>query len=147
MKRIIPLFFIFLNNFCGSTIEFIPDPDFNSRNFLYSKTSYKEVEILFAKPSQPIRIQGVVVFRSFSEEGSLEQFQTDIQKELFERKIDGVWFDPKIFKEEGVPIIVRAENQQGMIVSFTEASTEINKRKGIAFRYKENGKYTPNLRQ
>ena len=146
MNRIIPLFFILVNLFCGSTIEFIPDTDFNSRNFHYTKTSYKEVEILFTKPILPIRTQGIVIFRSFSENGSLGQIQTEIQKELFERKIDGVWFDPNVLREEGVPIIVRSENQQGVIVSFNEASTEINKRKGIAFRYMENGKRTPNLR-
>jgi hypothetical protein len=104
------------------------------------------VEILYTKPTKPHRTQGWVVFRSFSGEESLDRFIPDIQKELFERKIDGVYFDSTFTKEEGVPIMVRAENQQGIIVSFAEANTEIGKKKGIAFRYKENGKPSKNLR-
>jgi hypothetical protein len=91
-------------------------------------------------------MQGLVVFRSFSGEESIDRYQIDIQKELFDRKIDGVWFDSTFTKEEGVPILVRAENQQGIIVSFAEANTEIGKKKGIAFRYIENGKPPKNLR-
>ena len=146
MKKIIIAFFIFSILYCSSTIEFLPDTDFSSRNFQYTKTSYKEVEILIAKPTKPYRMQGLVVFRSFSGEESLDRFLIDIQKELFDRKIDGVWFDSNFTKEEGVPILVRAENQQGIIVSFAEANTEIGKKKGIAFRYIENGKPSKNLR-
>ncbi len=104
------------------------------------------MEILSIKPTKPYRMQGLVVFRSFSGEESLDRFKIDIQKELFDRKIDGVWFDSTLTKEEGVPILVRAENQQGIIVSFAEANTEIGKKKGIAFRYIENGKPSKNLR-
>ena len=78
-------------------------------------------------------MQGLVVFRSFSGEESLDRFLIDIQKELFDRKIDGVWFDSTLTKEEGVPILVRAENQQGIIVSFAEANTEIGKKKRDSF--------------
>jgi hypothetical protein len=146
MKKIIIAFFIFSISNCSSTIEFLPDTDFTSRNLLYAKTTYKEVEILSTKPTKPYRTQGLVVFRSFSGEESIDRYIIDIQKELFERKIDGVWFDSTLTKEEGVPILVRAENQQGIIVSFAEANTEIGKKKGIAFRYLENGKPSKNLR-
>ncbi len=88
-----------------------------------------------------------MIIRSFTNENEFDKLKKEIQKELFERKIDGVYFSGKMERMEGVPFVVRAENQAGAIVSFAEAEQEIGKIIGIAFRYTKDGNKPKNLRQ
>ncbi len=88
-----------------------------------------------------------MIIRSFTNENEFDKLKKEIQKELFERKIDGVYFSGKMERMESVPFVVRAENQAGAIVSFAEAEQEIGKITGIAFRYTKDGNKSKNLRQ
>ena len=90
---------------------------------------------------------GIVIIRSFTNENEFDKLKKEIQQELFERKIDGVYVSGKMEWSEGSPFVIRAENQTGAIVSLAEAEQEIGKITGIAYRYINNGNKPKNLRQ
>ena len=105
------------------------------------------MEIIFKKPDKPYKAVGSVVFRKFSGEHSLKIDHKELKEELFSRKIDGVWIPDKIEKLEGIPsLVVRTENQDGMILSLAESNLDIEKLTGIAFRYRNAGKESKSIR-
>jgi hypothetical protein len=149
--RIQTITILFIGHFflfsCAVTFEFIPEAEINSRSFIYLKQSPKEVEVLFQKPNTPTKTMGIVIIRSFTNENEFDKLKKEIQQELYERKIDGVYFSGKMEWSPGSPFVIRAENQTGAIVSLAEAEQEIGKITGIAYRYINNGNKPKNLRQ
>lgn len=147
MKRIFLILIILQFSLCGSTIEFIPDSDFSATNIHFAKKTPDDIEILHTKPTRPFKSIGKVTIRKFSEASLDERRKKEIKLELFQRKIDGVWIPDRSEKVEGVPFLVKAENQMGAMVTFGETPTDMEIQEGIAFRYRENGKIGSNLRQ
>jgi hypothetical protein len=126
------IFFFFLN--CSTTIEFVPDTDFVNSNNFYTKKSFKEVEIYHNKPNFQIRTEGIVKIRDFSQNINWEYLSMKIQKELYDRKLDGLYFEGKKQNFEVESVIFTAENSAGLLVSYHRQSQEIGYIIGIAFR-------------
>lgn len=89
---------------------------------------------------------GRVTIRKFSDANLQDAQKKELIREMFERKLDGVWIPNKFERMDGVPIVVRAENQMGAMVTFGETGTEMEIQEGIAFRYREHGKISPIFR-
>jgi hypothetical protein len=138
--------FILLGN-CASTIEFIPDPDYEYNFPDYQLKTYKEVEIFYQKPKRAIEPLGVIYIRKFDGSLNLNDSEDELKKKLFEWKIDGIWLHESKL-EEVAPLLITSKNQAGMTVSYLEANKEMGKIVGTPFRYKKKyGKQTPNFQQ
>ncbi|MBE7411457.1 MAG: hypothetical protein L6Q54_10910 [Leptospiraceae bacterium] len=124
---------IFLIN-C-TTIEFIPDSDYDTIYEGYAKQSYRETEIHTSKPKKPFRILGSIVIRNFEGNLNLENDRNRLQKEMFNLKVDGVWLTSGKIQEVD-PMIIRTQNREGLPVAYYESNKEMAKITGLVFRYK-----------
>lgn len=121
---------------CGTSIDFIADPDFSEENPIYSKQSPEEVEILTERPKRDFKMVGTVIFRNFVSPTDMKSELSVLQKEMFKLKIDGVWVYKKSL-ESIPPLIIHTQNQHGMTVAYTETNKEVGKLTGYTFRYRK----------
>ena len=133
--NILILFFLGLLN-CGTSIDFIADPDFSEENASYSKQNFEEVEILIERPRRDFKMVGTVIFRNFVSPTDMKSELSALQKEMFRLKIDGVWVYKKTL-ESIPPFIINTQNYEGMTVAYTETNKEVGKLTGYPFRYRK----------
>ena len=134
MKFIFCLFFIFLQN-CASSIDFLPDPNFNEENPFYKKKTYQEIELIKERPTKEFKYVGMVILRNFiSPEKNSEELEV-LKKEMFRLKIDGVYIKSNSI-EEVAPFVITSKSQDGMLLGYQETNKEMGRVVGYPFRYK-----------
>lgn len=121
---------------CGTSVDFIPDPDFKEENPNYTKISPDEVEIITERPKRDFQLVGTVIFRTFANPTDMKSELSTLQREMYQLKIDGIWVFRKSL-ESIPPLIVHTQNQQGMTVAYTETNKEMGKLTGYPYRYRK----------
>ncbi|MDF3818905.1 hypothetical protein P3G55_03280 [Leptospira sp. 96542] len=91
--KILKILCLFLVTAC-STLEFIPEPEYSPHYANYRKKTWEEVEIKRERPSQNFQIMAEVVIRN-AQGSSWEELEPAIKRELFQRKMDGIWITEK----------------------------------------------------
>lgn len=129
------VFYSLCSTGCSSTVEFLPEPDFRSEYLQYQKQNFSEVEVLYYKPEKPFLICGQILIRNFQGEINQKKIEILLQKESFEKKLDGVWILSSK-REEIPPTLILGKNQNGMITNYHEIGKEVAKIQAIGFRYK-----------
>ncbi|MCZ8239139.1 MAG: hypothetical protein O9346_14665 [Leptospiraceae bacterium] len=121
---------------CNTTVDFIPDADYRKDHEEYSKKSWQEVEILLSRPDRRFLIVGTVAIRDFEGTGTLKDYTKNIKKEMFEKKMDGVWISSN--KVESVDdTIFTTMDTRGKTTHAYESERQIKIWKGYAFRYRK----------
>lgn len=116
-----------------TTVDFIPDSDYNPKYPNYNKKDWEEVEIHFARPDKRISIQGQIKIRDFENSGTLQHYVNYIKKDMFAKKMDGVWI--KQSKVQSVQdSIFQTMDSRGNITHSHEAETDMKIWTGYAFR-------------
>lgn len=144
--KIYLFFFLLLISKCTSTVEYIPEADFSSVNPNFTKKSPDEIEVYLSKPKFPHQIEGLVKIRSFGKDLLWKEIEKPLQKELFERKIDGVYFSEKQENMEINGFVFKSENSAGMVISYWQQEGEMGYWVGYPFRRKENGRKYKKIR-
>lgn len=119
-----------------SSIDFIPEPDYTNSFPGYQKNSWEEVEILFSRPNRRFRIYGEIIVRDFQNTGTLSYYQTELKKELYRRKMDGVYIKNQNSLQIYEPIF-QTMDSRGNITHTHESSKSMKVWKGYAFRYQD----------
>ncbi|MCB1179358.1 MAG: hypothetical protein KDK36_17385 [Leptospiraceae bacterium] len=129
------LFFLTIN--CGTTVEFVPDPDFTSNNPNYLIKSFDEVEILSNRPKKRrVRIEGKVLVRKFEGNMPDEKDLLELKKLLYSYKLDGVWLEGQEIVEVA-PLIFQTKAENGFPMTYGSTNKEMGRVRGIAFRYRD----------
>ncbi|MDZ4727341.1 MAG: hypothetical protein SH817_14380 [Leptospira sp.] len=117
-----------------STVEFIPEPEYTSYHSNYKKTSWEEVEVFRARPPKPFQIMGEIIIRNQGEQ-SWSELTNSLKKEMWERKMDGVWMiEKKNQKVDGFSL--ETMDNRGHTTSSYKDESNLPIWKGFAFRYK-----------
>ena len=133
MKNIV-LLFLFLAYFNCSTIDFIPDGNYQENLLKSNKRNWNEIEILASRPVKPFTIYGTIFIRDYSVDLDFHESKF-LKKELYSLGFDGIWLTSQ--KNTPVPpTVIETSNHQGVVVSVYEANREISITKGYPFRYK-----------
>lgn len=120
---------------CNTTVDFIPDADYHKEFENYSKKSWEEVEIHLSRPDQRFLIVGTIAVRDFEGTGKLKDYSRNIKKEMFDKKMDGIWISTN--KLESVDdAIFTTMDSRGKTTHSYESERIIKIWKGYAFRYK-----------
>ncbi|MCZ8342188.1 MAG: hypothetical protein O9301_04085 [Leptospira sp.] len=127
-------FFILLSFIGCSSIDFIPEPEYTRYHSRYQKKDWEEIEILRERPTKPFQILGDIVIRN-PEGLPFSDFVPSIKKDLFERKLDGVWM---VEKRTSVVdnMSVHTMDSRGRSTNTYESRSTVPVWKGFAFRYK-----------
>jgi hypothetical protein len=126
--------FILIGN-CSTTVDFIPEPDYSPEYAKYQKKSWEEVEIHTSRPSQPIRILGIISVRDFEDTGRFKDYSRGIKKDMFQKKMDGVWVDTNKLESVDDTVFTTMDSRDRVTHSY-EGKRQILIWKGYAFRYK-----------
>ncbi|MCW7493382.1 hypothetical protein ND861_12110 [Leptospira sp. 2 VSF19] len=117
-----------------STVDFIPEPDFRPNDSRYKVKSWEEVEILRERPKRLFKIVGEVVVRN-TEDLTWDDYEPRVKKDLFRRKIDGVWMTEK--NQNTVDsVTVETMDQKGRSTNSYLQKSNLPFWKGYAYRYK-----------
>jgi hypothetical protein len=116
-----------------TTIDFIPEYDYSSSHPTYSKKSWEEVEIHYSRPDRRINIQGTVKIKDFEGTGRLQDYETYIKKEMFRRKMDGVWIEKMRLQSIHDPL-VQTMDTRGNVTHTYESESVLRSWTGYAFR-------------
>lgn len=134
MNPKISVFFLILPFIGCSAIDFIPEPEYTVHHARYKKKHWEEVELVRERPKQPFQILGDIVVRN-PESLPLDAFATSIKKDLFERKMDGVWI-----VEKNTSVIdnlsVETLDSRGKQTNAYRSKSTVPFWKGFAYRYK-----------
>lgn len=119
--------------FSCTSIEFIPDSDYTAYYSRYSLQSWEEVEIRKERPTRPFQIVGEVVLKDFEESEISEE---SIKKEMFRKKIDGIWFTgKKSLTWDGMNF--ETLDSRGNVSNSYATKHVVPIQKGFAFRYQK----------
>lgn len=121
---------------CGSTTEFLAEPDFRLEYPEYQKSNFHQVELTYHRPKSPFKICGEIFLRNFQEYSDSKEIENALKKEAFTKKLDGVWIR-NLSKEEISPFLIISKNQSGMILNYQEIGKEVAKIQATGFRYKQ----------
>jgi hypothetical protein len=117
-----------------SSVEFIPEPEYTTYYTNYRKKSWEQVETLRERPGRPFLILGEVVVRNQAEE-PWEVIEISLKKEMWERKMDGVWLvEKKQQKVDGFSL--ETMDNRGHTTSSYNDENNMRVWRGYAFRYK-----------
>ncbi|MGV3664492.1 MAG: hypothetical protein ACO1NV_00070 [Leptospira bouyouniensis] len=126
------LFYSFL--FGCSSVDFIPEPDFRPNDHRYRVQSWQDVEILRERPKKLFKIVGEIIIRN-TEDLTWEEYEPRLKKEMFQRKIDGVWMTEK--NQSTIDnLSVHTMDQKGRTTNSFLQQSNLPYWKGYAFRYK-----------
>lgn len=116
-----------------TTIDFIPESDFQSKYDSYTKKNWEEVEIHFTRPDKRIDIQGTIQVRDFEGSGRVQDYIKSIKQEMYRRKMDGVWIHQT--KVQSInDTIFQTMDTRGNITHSYQSQTDVKFWKGVAFR-------------
>ncbi len=116
-----------------SSIEFIPDQSYTVYHSRYAYRSWEEVEIRRDRPTRAFQIVGEMVIKNH-EGGNLEEDK--LRKELFERKLDGIWITNKS-KQTVDGLGFETMDSRGHTTHTYEAKEQIPVWRGFCYRYKQ----------
>ncbi len=133
-KFSITIFGLFLS-FCTS-VDFIPDSDFSQEYPEYSKKRWEEVEIYFQRPEKRIFIQGEIQIRDFADSGKIQDYLQSLKKEMFRKKIDGVWIQGGYQIHSIENPTFQTSDSRGNTTYSHNSESNLRIWKGIAFREK-----------
>ena len=79
---------------CASfSLEFMLKDVYSKNNQIYSSVqNWKKVEILSKKPQKNIKVYGKIIIRKFDSVGNSKKFRNYIQKKIYQKGLDGVFF-------------------------------------------------------
>ncbi|WCL48722.1 hypothetical protein [Leptospira sp. GIMC2001] len=120
--------------YCAS-IDFIPEHDYQLANPEYKKTSWDEVEIYLSRPDKRINIQGLIKVKDFDGTGRFQDYHSYLKKEMFRKKMDGVWMDTIKFSSVD-DAIFQTMDQRGNVTHSYAGESKIKVWQGYAFRNK-----------
>ncbi|TGN21085.1 hypothetical protein [Leptospira idonii] len=127
-------FAVFLAFISCSTIEFIPEPEYTAYRAGYRKANWEEIEILRERPRKPFQIMGEIVIRNQSE-APWEELEISLKKEMWEKKMDGVWMIQK--KQQSVDALsFETMDNRGHTTHSYKHQSNLPVWTGYAFRYK-----------
>ncbi|ABZ95006.1 hypothetical protein EHQ92_17310 [Leptospira biflexa] len=125
---------VFLILFGCSSVDFIPEPDFRPNDHRYKVSSWQEVEIHRERPKKLFKIVGEIIIRN-TEDLTWEDYEPRLKKEMFRRKIDGVWMTEK--NQTTIDnVSVHTMDQKGRTTNSYLQQSNLPYWKGYAFRYK-----------
>ncbi|MCZ8155963.1 MAG: hypothetical protein O9264_07580 [Leptospira sp.] len=117
-----------------SSIDFIPEPDYSLANPNFRRKTWQEVEVMRERPIRPFSIMGEVIIRNEAEL-PWEQIEISLKKDLFDRKMDGVWMVKK--KRDRIDgLSLETMDSRGHTTSNYQSENTIPIWYGYAFRYK-----------
>lgn len=119
-----------------TTVDFIPEPDHRPTYPEYSKKSWEDVEVVFSRPNKRINIQGRIKVRDFENSGKINHYINFIKKDMFRRKMDGVWI--KQTKQDSVEdSIFQTMDSRGNITHAHTSEKQVKLWTGYAYRDRE----------
>ncbi|MCG6149771.1 hypothetical protein EHQ96_12305 [Leptospira levettii] len=126
---------LFLVVFLGcSSVDFIPEPDFRPNDHRYKVSSWQDVEILRERPKKLFKIVGEVIIRN-TEDLTWEEYEPRLKKDMYARKIDGVWMTEK--NQTSIDTLsVQTMDQKGRTTHSYLQQSNLPYWKGYAFRYR-----------
>ncbi|XDD42044.1 hypothetical protein AB3N58_12140 [Leptospira sp. WS60.C2] len=117
-----------------SSVDFIPEPDFRPNDHRYRVQTWQEVEIVRERPKKLFKIVGEVIIRN-TEDLAWEDYEPRLKRDMFARKIDGVWMTEK--SQTTVDnLSVHTMDQKGRTTNSYLQQSNLPYWKGYAYRYK-----------
>jgi hypothetical protein len=134
-KLFLLLIVLFFSGSCSTTVDFIPETDYTPEYEKYQKKTWEDVEIHTSRPTNPIRILGIISIRDFEDTGKFKDYSRGVKKEMFQKKMDGVWVDTNKLESVDETIFTTMDSRDRVTHSY-EGKKQMLIWKGYAFRYK-----------